>query len=248
MASLKLYYDLMSQPCRALYIFFKCAGIPYEDVIIALRKNEQHKPDFVALNPFRKVPVLVEEKKDSKFVLRESCVISRYVSNNYLPPSSHWFPRDDIVKNIKIDEYLHWQHFNTRTNGAMVFLNAVAFPMMTKQPPDFNKVHRFKKELDKSCDLFEAAFLNAAPFIAGDEMSVADLFAVCELMQPLAAGFDVSASRPRLAAWMREVTTNTQPHFDHAHQVVRNVADMVGDGVQEAYAEFLEEKQSQTSA
>lgn len=37
--ALKLYYDLLSQPSRALYIFFKKAKIPFEAVPIELRKR-----------------------------------------------------------------------------------------------------------------------------------------------------------------------------------------------------------------
>ena len=68
----------MSQPCRALYLFFKNAGIPYEDKLIALRKNEHLKSaEFTALNPFQKVPVLVDETSNGKLVIKESCAAAR---------------------------------------------------------------------------------------------------------------------------------------------------------------------------
>lgn len=35
----KFFYDLMSQPSRALYIFLKQTKIPFEDHQIALRKG-----------------------------------------------------------------------------------------------------------------------------------------------------------------------------------------------------------------
>ena len=77
--SLKLHHDLMSQPCRALYLFFRSAGIPYEDVFVALRKNEQRKPPFLAINPRGKVPVLVDETSGDRLVVKESCTIARCV-------------------------------------------------------------------------------------------------------------------------------------------------------------------------
>ena len=40
MAKLKLYYDLMSQPSRAVVMFCKLAKIPYEDHPVALRKGQ----------------------------------------------------------------------------------------------------------------------------------------------------------------------------------------------------------------
>lgn len=36
----KFYFDLLSQPCRALYIFLEAAKIPYEAVPISLLKGE----------------------------------------------------------------------------------------------------------------------------------------------------------------------------------------------------------------
>ena len=42
-APVKFYYDLMSQPSRALYIFMKLAKIPFEENPIALRKGKIHK-------------------------------------------------------------------------------------------------------------------------------------------------------------------------------------------------------------
>lgn len=36
---LRFYYDLMSQPSRALYMFLRLNKIPFEDHAIALRKG-----------------------------------------------------------------------------------------------------------------------------------------------------------------------------------------------------------------
>lgn len=36
---LKVFYDLMSQPCRALIMFLKLNNIPYDAKVIALRKG-----------------------------------------------------------------------------------------------------------------------------------------------------------------------------------------------------------------
>ena len=65
--ALILYYDLMSQPSRALYIFLKLAGIPFEPKAIALRKLEHMTDVYASINPFQKVPVI----DDAGFVLTE---------------------------------------------------------------------------------------------------------------------------------------------------------------------------------
>lgn len=64
---LELYLDLMSQPCRAVYIFAKKNGIPFQLRTIELLKGQQYTDSFAQVNPLRKVPAL----KDGDFVLAE---------------------------------------------------------------------------------------------------------------------------------------------------------------------------------
>lgn len=65
--ALKFYYDLMSQPCRALYIFLKMTGIQFQPKEIALRKLEHMMDEYIEINPFKKVPAI----DDSGFILTE---------------------------------------------------------------------------------------------------------------------------------------------------------------------------------
>lgn len=43
---IKFYYDLMSQPARALYIFLKITNIPFEQCPVALRKGKMKFNNF----------------------------------------------------------------------------------------------------------------------------------------------------------------------------------------------------------
>lgn len=56
--ALKLYYDLLSQPSRALYIFLKTCNIPFERKIVDLKALEQFAPEYEEVNRFKKVPAI----------------------------------------------------------------------------------------------------------------------------------------------------------------------------------------------
>jgi glutathione S-transferase len=54
-------------------------AVDFESVTVDLRRNEQHHPDFLKLNPAGRVPVLV----DGGLVLTESVAIVMYLAEKY---------------------------------------------------------------------------------------------------------------------------------------------------------------------
>ena len=71
--------------------------------------------------------------------------------------------------------------------------------------------------------MVESYFLKGGEykFIGGcDDVTLADMVALCELMQPLSVGYDVANGRPALAAWIERTKSRLQPHFDDAHKAV----------------------------
>ena len=64
--------------------------------------------------------------------------------------------------------------------------------------------------------------------ISGDQISVGDLLACCELEQPLMAGFDVRLGRSVLTDYMERVRSDTNPHYDECHRIVHQMRDKFG--------------------
>nr|BAH70628.1 ACYPI007233 [Acyrthosiphon pisum] len=115
MVTLKFYYDFLSQPCRTLYIFMKKTKIPFEPKPVNLRQGEHLTKEFVSLNPFKKVPFI----DDKGTVLIESVSILRYLCRTY-NVADHWYPKD-IQRQALVDQYLEWQHNNTRAHCTEYF-------------------------------------------------------------------------------------------------------------------------------
>jgi glutathione S-transferase len=78
---IKLYghLNLLSPNTLKLRVALAEAGAEYEYVIVDLGKREQHRPEFLALNPHGKIPVLV----DDDFVLPESDAILWYLAERF---------------------------------------------------------------------------------------------------------------------------------------------------------------------
>lgn len=215
--ALRVYYDLMSQPSRAIYLFLKVANIPFESCLVKLREGEHFQEAFTKVNPFRKVPVI----DDNGFKLTESVAILRYLARSKIV-ADHWY-NADLQLQAKVDEYLEWQHLNTRLFCAMYFRHKFLEPMMFQKPVDEKKVARFQKEMEKCLNEIENVWLDCGrkDFITGDKISIADLLACCELEQPGMAGYDVFTKYPIIGAYRERVRKATEPHYEEAHKIVR---------------------------
>uniref|UniRef100_A0A3Q2Y6E2 Glutathione S-transferase theta 1a n=1 Tax=Hippocampus comes TaxID=109280 RepID=A0A3Q2Y6E2_HIPCM len=216
---MELYLDLRSQPCRSVFMFAKLNAIPFDFKLVDLAKGEQYGEEFGKISPVRKVPVM----KDGDFVLTESVAILQYLAEKHasrLP--DHWYPAD-LRQRARVNEYLSWQQMNLRAHGSKVFLL---------------KVGSFKfvvvvEELSQTVDVLDKYFLGEKLFLCGASISLADLVAVAEIMQPVSSGVDVFSGRPKLSAWCERVKKEVGVAlFDEA-----NAAIMTSGGVPQSLRE-----------
>src|SRR3972149_4532048 len=86
-------YDFASSPnCQRVKVVLAEKNLPYESIPVDLRKGEQKKPDFLKLNPYGKVPVII----DGATVLYESLIINEYLEEKY--PEPPLMPREPAKK------------------------------------------------------------------------------------------------------------------------------------------------------
>lgn len=212
---MKLYFDLLSQPSRALYMFFKLNKIPFEPMVTKLARGQQFSKSFQEVNRFKMVPCI----DDNGFKLSESVAIFRYVvASNPTLVADHWYPKD-LKERAKVDEYLEWQHNSTRI-GCTGYLRAKFLePTIKWKAPSEQKIASAKDQMEKALNLLETVWLEdpSKPFLASKEISFADVLAVCELEGPKIADYDIFAGRPNLAKWHQLVREQTNPIFDEAH-------------------------------
>jgi glutathione S-transferase len=104
--SIKLYDSQTSPNCHRVKVVLEEKQLPYELIPVDLKAGEQKKPEFLRLNPYGKVPVLV----DGETVVYESCIINEYLEEKY--PEHRLMPADHGLRakiRISIDYGLN--HF-----------------------------------------------------------------------------------------------------------------------------------------
>lgn len=96
---------------------------------------------------------------------------------------------------------------------------------MTQSTPDQETVAMHEANMVTCLDQIEELWLSQGrKYIAGDDISVADIFAACELEQPKVAGYDVTKGRPILKAWLETVKEDCNPFYNEAHSVINKIA------------------------
>ncbi len=81
---LKFYFSGAPNPTKVA-LFLEEAALPYEPIPVDARKGDQHKPDFLAVNPNAKVPAIV----DGDVTVFDSNAILLYLADKtgkFLPP------------------------------------------------------------------------------------------------------------------------------------------------------------------
>jgi glutathione S-transferase len=123
---LKLYGGARSRAAIVQW-YLEELGIPYEFVLLDMEAGAHRQPDFLALNPFGKVPVIVE----GDFNLWESGAILLYLAEKHgkLPPS---LEKRSIV--------MQWVLFGNSTLATGLFVEASREREMPKLLTSLNQI------------------------------------------------------------------------------------------------------------
>ena len=188
--SITLYHDVPSTNSDRVKIALAEKGLSWEGVRISLAKREQKNPEFLKLNPYGKIPVLVEDGK----VLFESCIINEYLDEKYpnppLLPKDHWARgRARILVDYAIN-YLHEPYWALRGEIMM---------KKNEAERDQKVITERRVELLQKLKYLELE-LGDKPYMLG-EFSLVDIDIFPRFPRMESFGVIPSPTLPRLNAW-----------------------------------------------
>ena len=188
---LTLYDDLASGNGYKIRLLLTQLGVPFQYRELRVHKGETRTPDFLAINPNGKIPVLVF---DDGRTLSESNAILYYFAQN-----TSYFPEDPFERAL----VMQWMCFEQYSLEP--YLGVARF--WTKHPPArpdlAERMAELKPKGDHALGVMDK-HLEKADLFVGGRYSIADisLYAYAHVAEE--GGFDLSAY-PAVRAWIDRV-------------------------------------------
>ncbi|PMD18667.1 putative glutathione S-transferase [Hyaloscypha hepaticicola] len=172
--------------------------VPYELITIDFAKAEHKSEKYLKLQPFGKIPVL----EDDGFNLFESRAIAKYIAKKYASQGTPLMPAEGDLKAYGLFEQacsLEEFYFDPAAS-------AIAFEKIFKKwkglgEPDEAELAKHAAALDKTLAVYEG-ILSKTKYLAGDELTLADLFHVPYGKMTRDAGYLSTFEKyPHVAKW-----------------------------------------------
>lgn len=177
---MKLYFFPPSPNSRRAHAVALHLELPSEFEMINLQAGEQRTPEFLALNPTGRIPVL----QDGDFVLWESNAIMQYLASQV--ETSLW--PDDAKSRADIMRWQSWQMSHWAKGTQPIQFERFVKKVLNLGDPD-------EQVIEKATDVFhrEAKVLNdhlaAHDYLVNDTLTLADFSVASDLTYGAIAQF-----------------------------------------------------------
>ncbi|XP_035774393.1 glutathione S-transferase 1 isoform X1 [Anopheles albimanus] len=179
------YYLPGSAPCRAVQMTAAAVGVELNLKLTNLMAGEHMKPEFLKVNPQHCIPTLV----DNGFALWESRAICTYLAEKY-GKDEQLYPKDP-QKRAVVNQRLYFDMGTLYQRFADYYYPQI----FAKQPANAENEKKMKDAVD-----FLNTFLDGQKYVAGDQLTVADLSILATVSTYDVAGFEL-AKYPNVQKW-----------------------------------------------
>ncbi|TFK45770.1 glutathione S-transferase [Heliocybe sulcata] len=196
---LQLVGNPYSTCTRRVAVVCKELNIPYELTVIDLSKGEQKSPEFLAKQPFGQIPYI----DDDGFVLFESRAIARYLATK---AGSALIPKD-LKAQAKFEQAASIELSNFDAFASAIAAEKV-FKLLRGGKTDDARVQEYAAALDGKLDAYDK-ILSTQKYLAGDELTLADLFHLSygAMLAPCGFSFLEDGKRPNVARWWKDISS-----------------------------------------
>jgi glutathione S-transferase len=205
MIVMEIYWGSGSPFAWRVLLALEIKNIPYTSRLIEFSKGQHKAPEYLALNPRGKVPTI----RDGDFVLWESLAILAYLDRKV--------PEPPLFGRMPEDTGRVWKAISEVVN----YLEPPGFQIVA--PIFFDKAEESAAEIAAGTEPLHAelklmeATLGRSPWLAGDELSAADIVAY-PLIETVLRAAGTNAARsfdlrllpigdtyPAIAAWRERI-------------------------------------------
>ncbi|KAF8881360.1 glutathione S-transferase [Infundibulicybe gibba] len=184
---LKLYgAPHQNAPTGLVSVILREKMVPFEFVPVDMNSGEHKSAENRARNPFGQVPSI----DDDGFILYESRAICRYIAIKYAGQGTPLIPPVDDIKATALFE-----------QAASV--EAFTYRGLT---PDQAKADEYIALLSGKLEVYNE-ILGKQKYLAGNEVTLVDLFHLTTGGALALCGTDVMTQRPNVARWFNDITS-----------------------------------------
>lgn len=169
LAMIKLYGTPPTRALRAIWLLNEL-GLDYEMHPVSIVDSENRQPDFLALNPAAKVPVLV----DGSLVVTESAAIQLYLAEKY--PQAGFIP-ESVEDRAQMYRWIFFLMTEIEQPLWRIARQTFLYPPEKRLPQDVELARQECLEMVAVLD----RHMQDRAFIVADQVSVADFNAAYTL-------------------------------------------------------------------
>ncbi len=188
-------YDFLPCPFgQKVRIILAEKGLSYELIQVDLTQGEQRKPEFLRLNPFGRVPVLIDED----ITIYDSTIIAEYLEDEYPEP-----PLLPAVGSSALRARARtWEDFADTSFTAQVgqLMSEMGKPEGDRDPA---RLQRSQTLIERALNFINHE-LQGQEYLA-QQFSVADIAFVPRLVVLKDLGLEPGQNRPNVEAWLNRM-------------------------------------------
>ncbi len=196
---LKLYDFPESPYCQKTRIVLAEKDLTFEIVPVDLKAGEQKRPEFLKLNPFGKVPVLI----DDEMIVYDSTIINEYLEDEY--PHPPLLPADSSAR-------ARVRTFEDYADNAFIPVTGIIMGELRKPEGerDADKLNNARQQVKRMLAVLDGS-LAGRQWLAG-AFSLADVaFAPRVVILP-ALGVELDPEWKNVASWIQRLNQRASIH------------------------------------